>query len=218
MNGFFARFHALLARPLVPWSRLLIVLLVVPLGLALTQPLWRIRMVAPQYPSGLTLDIYPYTIHGGNEGRDLPEINTLNHYIGMKKLDRGDFTDLDWIPFAIGALVLLTLRLAAVGDVRALLDLTVLTAYFTLFSAGRFVFKLWYYGHNLDPHAPIHMDPFMPALLGTRQVGNFATVSYPLLGSYLLALFATSVLLLSLWHLRVLAPRFRGANEPGAPA
>jgi hypothetical protein len=39
----------------------------------------------------------------------------------MKKLDRADFTDLDWIPFAIGALALLALRVAAIGDVRALL-------------------------------------------------------------------------------------------------
>ena len=216
MNRFFERFHALLAKPLTPWSRVLIVALVIPLGIALTQPLWRIRMVAPQYPSGLTLDVYSYTIQGGNDGRDLPEINTLNHYIGMKHLDRADFTDLDWIPFAIGALVLLTLRLAAVGDVRALVDLTVLTAYFTLFSAGRFVFKLWSYGHDLDPHAPIHMDPFMPAVIGTRQVGNFATVSYPLFGSYLLAIFATAILLLSLWHLRALVPVSRRRPDFGA--
>lgn len=206
MTRFFERFHTLLAKPLTPWSRILIVALVIPLGVALTQPLWRIRMVAPQYPTGLTLDVYSYTIEGGNEGRDLPEINTLNHYIGMKHLDRADFTDLDWIPFAIGALILLALRLAAVGDVRALVDLAVLTGYFTLFSAGRFVFKLWSYGHDLDPHAPIHMDPFMPAIIGTRQVGNFATVSYPLVGSYLLAIFATAIVLLSVWHLRSLLP------------
>jgi copper chaperone NosL len=216
MNRFFERFYALLAKPLMPWSRILIVALVLPLGIALTQPLWRIRMVAPQYPSGLTLDVYSYTIQGGDEGRDLPEINTLNHYIGMKHLDRADFTDLDWIPFAIGVLVLLALRLAAIGDVRALVDLTVLTAYFTLFSAGRFVFKLWSYGHDLDPHAPIHMDPFMPAVIGTKQVGNFSTVSYPLLGAYLLALFATAILLLSLWHLRSLVPLSRRRPDLGA--
>jgi copper chaperone NosL len=204
--SFLERLHALLSRPIAPWSRVLLALLVVPLAMATLAPLWRIRMVAPQYPDGLTLDVYAYTIQGGNEGRDLPEINTLNHYIGMKKLERADFTDLDWMPFAIGALVLLALRLAAIGDVRALLDLTVLTAYFSLFAAGRFVFKLWWYGHTLDPHAPIHMDPFMPALLGTRQVGNFATVSYPLAGSYLLALFALALLFLTLWHLRRVVP------------
>jgi hypothetical protein len=216
MTRFFERFHALLAKPLAPRSRVLIVALVIPLGFALVQPLWRIRMVAPQYPTGLTLDVYSYTIQGGNEGRDLPEINTLNHYIGMKHLDRADFTDLDWIPFAIGALILLALRLAAVGDVRALVDLAVLTGYFSLFSAGRFVFKLWSYGHDLDPHAPIHMDPFMPAVIGSKQVGNFATVSYPLLGSYLLGIFATAILLLAIWHLRSLVGLGRPRVDLGA--
>lgn len=214
MTSFYDRFHALLARPLAPWSRILVALAVIPLTFALVMPLWRIRMLAPQYPTGLTLDIYSYTIHGGNEGRDLPEINTLNHYIGMKKLERADFTDLDWIPFAIGALALLALRLAAIGDVRSLIDVAVLTSYFTAFSGGRFVFKLWSYGHDLDPHAPIHMDPFMPALIGTKQVGNFATASYPLLGTYLLTIFAAALLALSLWHLRSLVPA-RRSGLPG---
>ena len=202
MPTLLSRFYHILAQPLAPWSRLLLAVLVVPLGLSLLQPLWSIRMFAPQYPSGLQLDIYTYTVVGGNEGRDLPEINTLNHYIGMHKIDRGELTDLDWIPFALGALVLLTLRVAAIGDVRSLVDLAALTFYFSVFSAGRFAFKLYTYGHNLDPHAPIHMDPFTPAILGTKQVANFTTWSYPRGGTYLIGLFASAVVLLMLWHLR----------------
>jgi len=196
------RFYTTLAQPLAPLSRLLLVALVVPLVVSSLQPLWSIRMFAPQYPAGLQLDIYTYTVVGGNEGRDLPEINTLNHYIGMHKIDRGELTDLDWMPFALGALVLLTLRVAAIGDVRSLIDLAVLTFYFSLFSAGRFAFKLYTYGHNLDPHAPIHMDPFTPAILGTKQIANFRTWSYPRGGTYLIGLFASAVVLLTLWHLR----------------
>lgn len=37
----------------------------------------------------------------------------------------------------LGALVLLTLRVAAIGDVRSLVDLAALTFYFSVFSAGR---------------------------------------------------------------------------------
>ncbi len=206
-----SRLYAILNQPLSGRTRLTIVGLLVPLVLSLLAPLWTIRMLAPQYPNGLRLDIYAYTIEGGNEGRDLPEINTLNHYIGMKKLDRADFTDLDWIPFAIGALALLALRVAAIGDVRSLVDLAVLTCYFAAFSAGRFVLKLYTYGHNLDPQAPIDMEPFMPAILGTKQIGNFATEGYPLLGTFLLSIFIAGVGGLALWHLRglVLEPRPR---------
>jgi hypothetical protein len=195
------RFYELLGRPIAFWSRWVLGLAVVPLALSLTQPLWNIRMLAPQYPKGLELDIYAHTIEGGNGGQDLVEINTLNHYIGMKKLEKVDFTDLEWIPFAIGGLALLALRAAAIGDVRALVDLAVLTVYFGLFSAARFAFMLYTYGHNLDPRAPIRMEPFTPAILGTKQIANFETASYPRGASYLIALFGAVVAGLTFWHL-----------------
>jgi hypothetical protein len=195
------RFYERLGRPIELWSRWLLGLAVVPLLLSFTQPLWNIRMTAPQYPKGLELDIYAHTIEGGNDGLDLAEINTLNHYIGMRKLEKVDFTDLEWIPFAIGGLALLALRVAAIGDLRSLVDLAVLTVYFGLFSAARFAFMLYTYGHNLDPRAPIRMEPFTPAILGTKQIANFATSSYPRSASYLIGLFAAVVAGLTVWHL-----------------
>jgi len=120
----------------------------------------------------------------------------------MHKIERGELTDLDWIPFAIGALALVTLRVAVIGDVRSLMDLAALTFYFSIFSAGRFAFKFYTYGHNLDPHAPIHMDPFTPAILGTKQIANFTTSSFPREDTYLIAVFASTVMLLTLWNLR----------------
>jgi hypothetical protein len=118
----------------------------------------------------------------------------------MRKLERADFTDLDWIPFAIGALALLALRVAAIGDVRSLIDLSALTVYFLGFSAARFAFQLYTYGHQLDPSAPIEMAPFMPPVFGTRQIANFTTASYPRGATFLLALFAAIVCGLALWH------------------
>jgi hypothetical protein len=195
------RFYDRLGRPIAFWSRWVLGVAVVPLLASFTQPLWNIRMLAPQYPQGLELDIYAHTIEGGHGGQDLHEINTLNHYIGMRKLDKADFSDLDWIPFAIGALALLALRAAAIGDVRSLVDLAVLTVYFCVFSAGRFAYMLYTYGHNLDPTAPIHMDPFTPAILGTKQVANFTTVSAPRGAAFLIGLFALTVVSLAAWHL-----------------
>jgi len=194
------RFYEVMSQPIAPWSRWVLALAVVPLVLSVLQPLWTIHFEAPQYPEGLDLYVYAYTIEGGNEGNDIHEINVLNHYVGMRPLDAAEFADLDFIPFAIGALALLALRVAAIGDVRSLIDLAVLTAYFGLFSLGRFVYMLYTYGHNLDPKAPIHMDGFMPPLFGSREVGNFVVASYPSPATVLIGLFAVAVMVLAAWH------------------
>jgi hypothetical protein len=212
MSSAAQRFFEALGKPLEPWQRVALLAALIPLVLSVTQPLWNIRMFAPQYPQGLSLDIYAYTIEGGNQGRDLHEINILNHYIGMRKLERAEFTDLDWIPFAIGVLALLALRVAALGDLRALIDLAVLTVYFGLFSAGRFVFRLWVFGHELDPKAPVQVDPFLPPVFGTQQIANFTASSFPRAGTFLISLFAGIVLLLAAWRI-VSALRRNGAGE-----
>jgi hypothetical protein len=195
------RFYEALGLPLLFWTRWLLVLAVVPLAIGAFVPLWQIHFEAPQYPKGLDLYVRSYTIEGGNRGIDLPEINTLNHYVGMQKLDPADFADLDFIPFAIGALALLALRVAAIGDVRSLVDLAALTGYFGAFSLGRFAYMLYRYGHDLDPKAPIRMDAFMPPILGVKEMGNFTVSSFPALGTALIGIFAAVVMGLALWHL-----------------
>jgi len=194
-------FYAFLERPLFLWTRPVLVLLLVPLAIGLTMPLWHIRMEAPQYPEGLTVDIFAFKLEGGHEGNDLREINILNHYIGMKKIDRAELADLDWLPFGFGLLGVLLLRLAAVGNVRSLLDLTVLVGYFSAFSIGRFVYKMYSFGHHLSPDAPVKIKPFMPALFGTKEVGNFTTHAGPGSGTYLVAVFACGLVAISLLHL-----------------
>lgn len=196
-----SRFFEFLDRPLFGWSRIVLAILVIPLLLAFGEPLWKISMRAPQYPDGLWMDIYMHKVEGGNNGQHIKEINTLNHYIGMHKIDRGELADLDWIPFAVGLLVVLALRCAAIGNVRALIDLAVMTGYITVFAFGRFVYKLYAFGHNLDPTAPLKIKPFTPAIFGTKQVANFTTTSTPQLGSALVGIFATGVIVLLCWHL-----------------
>ena len=194
-------FYAFLDRPLIPRSRIALALLVIPLLLAFTQPLWTIGMTAPQYPQGLQMDIYTHKVVGGHDGKDIPEINTLNHYIGMHKIDRAELEDLDWIPFAIGLLAVLTLRCAAIGNVRALLDLMVVTGYVSVFAFGRFVYKLYVYGHNLDPAAPLKLPPFTPPIIGKQKIANFGVESWPQLGTVLVGVFATGLVAITVWHL-----------------
>jgi len=194
------RFEAFLDEPIRFRGRILLALLVIPLLLSFTQPLWRISMEAPQYPQGLYLDVYAYKLGGGHDGHDIQEINELNHYIGMRRIARSEFEDLDWIPFALGFLTILTLRAAAIGKVRSLIDVSVLTAYVGLFSLARFVYKLWVFGHDLDPRAPVNITPFMPVVVGTKQVANFTTHSWPGLGTVFMSVSAVGVLLIAAWH------------------
>jgi hypothetical protein len=199
----------------VPWlsrrlddrSRWLLVLLLAPLLLAVIAPLWQMRFEAPQYPDGLRLEIYSYTVSG-----DVQEVNTLNHYIGMSKLDRAALSDLAFLPFAIGGFCLLLLRGAALGDLRALVDLVALYVYFGLFCFARFVYTLYVFGHNLDPQAPFRIEPFTPTVLGTGEIANFTITSLPARGSWYLMAVGTALLGLlgiTLW-------RIRGASEARA--
>jgi hypothetical protein len=187
------RFWISLDRPLSGWARIVVAALALPLALSFGEPLWRISMEAPQYPKGLWMEIYSHKIEAGNHGQHLDEINTLNHYIGMSRIDQASLTDLDWMPFALGALILLTLRVAVIGNVRMLVDLLVLAGYVAAFAGARFVYRLWVFGHHLDPRAPVTVDPFMPAVLGSKQVANFTTHSFPQLGSYLVGVFLIGV-------------------------
>jgi len=196
-----ARFYQFIDRPIYFPARLAMVALVIPLALAFTAPLWKISLRAPQYPAGLYMDIFAHKLDGGHDGHDITEINTLNHYIGMHKIDRTELSELDWMPFALMALALLTLRCAAIGNVRMLIDLVVVTGFVAAYSMGRFVYKLYVYGHNLDPKAPLEVDPFTPAIFGRKQIANFATESYPQLGSVYVGVFIAGVVGLLLWHL-----------------
>lgn len=194
-------FYAYLATPIRMPVRFALAALIVPLVLSFVTPMWRISMYAPQYPKGLYLDIYSHKLAAGNEGQHLQEINTLNHYIGMKHLDRTEMSDLDWLPFGFGALVLLALRAAAIGTTRSLIDLTVVNLYVCSFAFARFIYRLYLYGHDLAPDAPIKVEPFTPAIFGTKQIANFTTHSYPALGGYLIFAYAAGVTLLTLWYL-----------------
>jgi hypothetical protein len=201
MKPALARFYDFLDRPLFGWGRVALAVLVIPLVFAFASPLWKISMKAPQYPKGLSMEIYAHKLEGGHEGRDIQEINTLNHYIGMHKIDRAELSELDWIPFALLALALLTLRCAAIGNVRSLIDLLVVSGFVACYSLGRFVYKLYVFGHNLDPKAPLKVEPFTPAIFGEKQIANFHTESYPQLGSYLIGVFLVGVLAITTWHL-----------------
>jgi nitrous oxidase accessory protein len=162
---------ALAAAALVAWST--------------TLPLWTMTMRAPQYPKGLRLAAYGTGMEG-----DLRELNILNHYIGMQPIE-APALEITVYPYGMAALVLLCLlapvhrllRRVAIGALAAtpivmLIDLQ---------------WRLYQFGHSLDPLAPIRLKPFTPYVLGTSKMGNF--VSTGMISTGVLCLLAAAILL-----------------------
>ena len=195
------QFYAFLERPVMTWVRVVLPLLCIPVLFAFSMPLWRISMEAPQYPSGLWMDVYVHELQAGHDGHDIVEINTLNHYIGMHQIVPEDFAELGYMPFVLGLLVILTLRVAAIGNVRMLVDLCVVSGYALGFLFARVVYRLYVFGHELDPKAPFDTEPFTPVIVGSKQIANFTTHSYPQTGAYLVGVFAVGIVLVTLTQL-----------------
>lgn len=174
--------------PLQLRSRILVLVAAVLLVPSFLFPLYQMTLYSNQFPDGLVLKIYSYTLEGGQSSNrdDLREINSLNHYIGMRPLLESDFSEFKWLPFGLGAFVLLALRAIAFGKMSKLVDLVVLFLYFTLFSLWSFGYRLYQYGHVLDPTAAIKVAPFTPPLIGTQQIANFTVNNYPGPATYLI--------------------------------
>jgi copper chaperone NosL len=154
-------------------------------------PLWNMTLFSNQFPDGLDLHVYSYALAGGHTAArdDLREINTLNHYIGMRPLLESDFSEFTWLPLMIGIFFILALRAVVIGKMASLVDTAVLFLYASLFSLWSFYHRLYMYGHNLSPDAPVKVKPFMPPMLGTQQLANFQVEGYPGLASLFLIAF-----------------------------
>lgn len=194
--------------PLNLKSRFLILIAAILLPASFLFPLWTMTFTSNQYLDGLTLQIYPHQLEGGKTPNrdDLREINSLNHYIGMRPLLESDFSEFTWLPFVLGILTILSLRAMVIGKMAGLVDVFVLFSYFGLFSFWSFYHRLYTYGHNLDPVAPIKVQPFTPPLFGMKQIANFTIYSLPAIGSFLLVGFSL-LLLLAIFLSRKPEPR-----------
>jgi copper chaperone NosL len=156
--------------------------------LALPLPLWRIQLIAPQYPEGLGMDIHARTVRGAKE-HDLDNINNLNHYIGMKTIEPEEIAELRVIPWLIGGLAVIGFIVAVVGRRRLLM--VWLAAFGVLGVVGLWDFWHWEYdyGHNLDfEHAIIKVPgmSYQPPLIGSKQLLNFTATSWPATGAIFL--------------------------------
>jgi nitrous oxidase accessory protein len=144
---------ALVAAALVAWSS--------------TLPLWTLNMKAPQYPKGLRLQAY-----GSHMAGDIKELNILNHYIGMPPLE-APALETAVFPIGIGVLVVLCLLSPLHRWIRRIAITAV--AVTPVIMLADLQWRLYEFGHSLDPHAPIRLKPFTPLVIGTSKMQNFVS-------------------------------------------
>ena len=164
------------------WIRILLILCGLALIPVLFVPMWKIDLVAPQYPEGLMLLIYP-----GKLGGNVDIINGLNHYIGMKTLHTEDFVEFTILPYIIGFFSLFFIATAIIAKRKLLYLLFVLFVSFGVLAMYDFWRWEYNYGHNLDPDAAIIVPgmAYQPPLIGFKQLLNFGAYSIPDTGGWI---------------------------------
>src|SRR5688572_19365010 len=126
------------------YSRILIAAGSLAMVAAYFLPFWSIYLIAPQYPEGLSMQIWLYKITG-----QVDIINGLNHYIGMKHIKAEMFPEFGFLIYVFGAYILAGLGVAIAGNRKLLLG------YLVLFVSGGIAamvdfYKWGYdYGHDL---------------------------------------------------------------------
>ena len=160
--------------------RSLIVVASLLMAVAYVLPLWRISLIAPQYPEGLGMRIRINNIVGVKEN-DLNSINGLNHYIGMKRIEPESIPELKLMPVILGVLIAAGLGVAALGKrIPLVVWASTLVAAAV---AGLYDYWKWGYdyGHNLSEDAIIKIPgmSYQPPLLGPKQLLNFTATSWP---------------------------------------
>jgi copper chaperone NosL len=153
-------------------------------------PIWAIYLVAPQYPEGLSMQIWLNKITGQVE-----IINGLNHYIGMKHIKAEMFPEFSYLVYILGAFILFGLIVALTGN-RKLLFIYLLLSLAGATAAMVDFYSWGYdYGHDLDPTAAIQVPglSYQPPLIGHKKLLNFDSYSYPDTGGWVIVV-ATGIL------------------------
>ncbi len=140
---------------------------------ALSLPLWTSALSAPQYPEGLELVVY-----GNRAEGDLVEIESLNHYVGMRPLRMEELPELALWPLGLGAAGVAVL----VGLLRRRILARLARIYLWAFPVSILAviqLRLHQFGHDLDPGAAFRMEGFTPWVVGPTRVWNFTAWGWP---------------------------------------
>lgn len=173
-------------------ARWMVVVAAALMATAYVFPLWRVELIAPQYPEGLGMLIRVNGVDGFKPN-DLNNINNLNHYIGMKAIEPDAIPELKYMPWILGALITGGLLVAGMGR-RVPLNIWGGVLALVLV-AGLVDYWRWGYdyGHNLDMEVAIIKIPgmtYQPPLIGSKKLLNFRATSWPHAGGIALTLAA----------------------------
>ena len=146
-------------------------------------PVWFIFLIAPQYPEGLTMNIWLNKLTG-----EVDIINGLNHYIGMKHISVEMFPEFKYLVYIVGFFILLGLAVAITGSRNLLLTYLILTVIGGSLAVYDFYKWGYEYGHNLDPKAAIQVPglSYQPPIFGHKKLLNFDAYSYPDKGGWII--------------------------------
>jgi copper chaperone NosL len=200
-----------------PSTRITVAAASLLLLVAYLTPLWRIQLVAPQYPEGLGLRIWVNQITG-LKPNDLNSINGLNHYIGMRAIEPQAIPELALMPKLLGAAIVAGVLVALIGRRVPLYIYSVVVAAGS--AAGLYDFYQWGwdYGHHLDPHAAIKVPgmSYEPPLIGSKQLLNFHATSWPDIGGWIVIAAVAVIVSMAVIEIRR-ATRRRAVQTPAMP-
>lgn len=177
-------------------SRITIALAALSLTLTYFLPVWFIYLLAPQYPEGLTMNIWLTKLTG-----DVEIINRLNHYIGMKHISVEMFPEFDYLIYIFGVYIVMGLLVALIGKCQWLFAYIIALVIGGIAAMIDFYRWGYDYGHNLDPTAAIQVPGFVyqPPLFGHKSLLNFDAYSYPDIGGWIVI--AVALVLTIVWFL-----------------
>ena len=179
-------------------SRIIIAVASLTLMATYFLPVWFIFLIAPQYPEGLTMNIWLNKLTGQVE-----IINGLNHYIGMKHIKAEMFPEFRYLTYIVYFFIAFGLAVAVTGSRKLLFSYLLLTVIGG--AAAMYDFYQWgySYGHDLDPKAPIQVPglSYQPPLFGHKTLLNFDAYSYPDIGGWIVI--GVGVVFFLVWFLEL---------------
>ena len=157
-------------------------------------PVWSIYLIAPQYPEGLSMQIWLYKITGQVE-----IINGLNHYIGMKEINASMFPEFTFLPYVLASFIVFGLAVAITGSRKLLVAYLILSVAGGIAALADFYHWGYDYGHNLDPSAAIQVPglSYQPPVIGHKKLLNFDAFSYPDTGGWVIV--AVTAVFANVW-------------------
>jgi len=149
-------------------------------------PIWYVSLDAPQYPRDIYKEGVIVYMHFDGVSGEVEEMDTLNHYIGMKSMWTGGNFAKAVAPYFLLFVMLIMFHYIIYNkkwlNYLLYIPISIPIVYLVVFS-----YTMYYFGHDLvAKKASITLAPFTPTIFGEGKVAQFYTHSYPDIGFYLL--------------------------------